>query len=110
MLYKNIHCLLDVTEVDQPLTKRQLCGGNPAAVQKMLQYGRQLHSMGEQLKREFGTNSANKKALLVGNQSSLLLFLCPFAYLGWRIEFSIFIFSGLLLLLCLLVSPSCIFL
>lgn len=53
------------------MSRRQLCGGIPAAVQKMLQFGRQLHSMGEQLKREFGTNNANKKALLVG--VSLLL-------------------------------------
>ena len=60
-----------VSEVDQPVSRRQLCGGIPAAIQKMLQFGRQLHSMGEQLKREFGTNNANKKALLVG--VSLLL-------------------------------------
>jgi len=70
---------LRVTEVDPPVSRRQLCGGIPAAVQKMLQFGRQLHSMGEQLKREFGTNNANKKALLV-RVSTLVL-----AWFEWRL-------------------------
>ncbi|KAK2189475.1 hypothetical protein NP493_106g07006 [Ridgeia piscesae] len=67
----------DDMEVDPPVSRRQLCGGIPAAVQKMLQFGRQLHSMGEQLKREFGTNNANKKALL--DAFSLLAYADPWS-------------------------------
>ena len=45
--------------------RRQLCGGNPAAIERMLQYGRELQSMSVQLKQQYGKNPANKKALQV---------------------------------------------
>lgn len=43
--------------------RRQLCGGNPAAIERMLQYGRELQTMSVQLKQQYGKNPANKKAL-----------------------------------------------
>ncbi|XP_074644705.1 ran-binding protein 9-like [Tubulanus polymorphus] len=50
-------------EVDSSSQKRQLCGGNQAAIEKMLQYGRELQAMSVQLRREYGKNESNKKAL-----------------------------------------------
>ncbi|XP_064640296.1 ran-binding protein 9-like [Lineus longissimus] len=51
-------------EVEQStLSKRQLCGGSQAAIERMLQYGRELQAMSVQLRREYGKNEANKKAL-----------------------------------------------
>ena len=46
---------------------------------------------------------------LIDHDSFATLLLRPFPYWGWRIEFSISTFSGLVLLLSLPVSPSCIF-
>ena len=59
-------CLF-ASDVDPVSSRRQLCGGSPAAVDRMLQFGRELYAMNEQLKREFGTNEANKKALRVSS-------------------------------------------
>ncbi|TRY97689.1 hypothetical protein DNTS_035489 [Danionella cerebrum] len=50
-------------EVDSTLSKRQLCGGSQAAIERMIQFGRELQSMSEHLRRERGKNSANKKML-----------------------------------------------
>ncbi len=56
-------------EVDpSPTRGKQLCGGNQAAVEKMLQFGRELQGMSVQLCREYGKNEANKKALQVCDQ------------------------------------------
>lgn len=46
-------------------TKRQLCGGSQAAIERMIHFGRELQSMSEHLRRECGKNSANKKMLKV---------------------------------------------
>uniref|UniRef100_A0A8C1M828 Ran-binding protein 9-like n=1 Tax=Cyprinus carpio TaxID=7962 RepID=A0A8C1M828_CYPCA len=50
-------------EVDSAQSKRQLCGGSQAAIERMIQFGRELQSMSENLRRERGKNSANKKML-----------------------------------------------
>ncbi|KAK7159309.1 hypothetical protein R3I94_005594 [Phoxinus phoxinus] len=50
-------------EVDSTQSKRQLCGGSQAAIERMIQFGRELQSMSELLRRERGKNSANKKML-----------------------------------------------
>ncbi|CAH1779809.1 unnamed protein product [Owenia fusiformis] len=50
-------------ELDQPTQKRQICGGAPGAIEKMLQYGRELQTFSQQLRREYGKNENNKKAL-----------------------------------------------
>uniref|UniRef100_A0A8C2BZV7 RAN binding protein 9 n=1 Tax=Cyprinus carpio TaxID=7962 RepID=A0A8C2BZV7_CYPCA len=49
--------------VDSAQSKRQLCGGSQAAIERMIQFGRELQSMSEHLRRERGKNSANKKML-----------------------------------------------
>ncbi|CAB1321462.1 unnamed protein product [Coregonus sp. 'balchen'] len=44
-------------------SKRQLCGGSQAAIERMIHFGRELQSMSEHKRRECGKNSANKKML-----------------------------------------------
>lgn len=44
---------------------RQLCGGNHAATEKMIQFGRELQALNEQLCREYGKNTTHKKMLQV---------------------------------------------
>lgn len=50
-------------EIDPPSQKRQLCGGSQLAIEKMLQFGRELQSMSTRLKKEFGKHEGNKKQL-----------------------------------------------
>ncbi|KAF4013727.1 hypothetical protein G4228_004691 [Cervus hanglu yarkandensis] len=50
-------------EVDSSQLRRQLCGGSQAAVERMIHFGRELQAMSEQLRRECGKNTANKKML-----------------------------------------------
>ncbi|XP_013389065.1 ran-binding protein 9 [Lingula anatina] len=59
---EELECDMDTSEFPHQ-QKRQLCGGNQAAIEKMLQYGRELHAMSVQLRNEYGKNQANKKAL-----------------------------------------------
>ncbi|CAN8000727.1 unnamed protein product [Ixodes pacificus] len=66
-------------EVDPP--KRQLCGGSQAAMERMLQFGRELHVMSIQLKHEYGTNKNNRKMI----QASDPLRSCPDA-LPWSLR------------------------
>ncbi|XP_066569655.1 ran-binding protein 10 [Amia ocellicauda] len=42
---------------------RQLCGGNQAATERMIQFGRELQALNEQLCREYGKNAMHKKML-----------------------------------------------
>ncbi|KAJ0029575.1 hypothetical protein NQD34_004572 [Periophthalmus magnuspinnatus] len=42
---------------------RQLCGGNQAATERMIQFGRELQALSEQLCREYGKNNTHKKML-----------------------------------------------
>ncbi|TSK82128.1 Ran-binding protein 9 [Bagarius yarrelli] len=50
-------------EVEPAQSKRQLCGGSQAAIERMIHFGRELQSMSEHLRREHGKNSTNKKML-----------------------------------------------
>nr|XP_056718798.1 ran-binding protein 10 isoform X2 [Euleptes europaea] len=43
--------------------QRQLCGGNHAATERMIQFGRELQTLSEQLCREYGKNTTHKKML-----------------------------------------------
>lgn len=54
-----------LTEVDCSQLRRQLCGGSQAAIERMIHFGRELQAMSEQLRRECGKNTANKKMLKV---------------------------------------------
>ncbi|XP_059580377.1 ran-binding protein 9 isoform X2 [Alligator mississippiensis] len=52
-----------LNEVDSSQLRRQLCGGSQAAIERMIHFGRELQAMSEQLRRECGKNTANKKML-----------------------------------------------
>ncbi|XP_035679367.1 ran-binding protein 9-like isoform X1 [Branchiostoma floridae] len=51
------------TDKEVQSQRRQLCGGSQAAIEKMLQFGRELQGMSVQLRRQYGKNEANKKVL-----------------------------------------------
>lgn len=55
--------LITSPEVDCSQLRRQLCGGSQAAIERMIHFGRELQAMSEQLRRECGKNTANKKML-----------------------------------------------
>lgn len=57
-------------EVESAQSKRQLCGGSQAAIERMIHFGRELQSMSEHLRRECGKNSANKKMLKVTQKNN----------------------------------------
>ena len=59
------YLLVLLTEVDSSQLRRQLCGGSQAAIERMIHFGRELQAMSEQLRRECGKNTANKKMLKV---------------------------------------------
>uniref|UniRef100_A0A8D0AYC8 RAN binding protein 10 n=1 Tax=Sander lucioperca TaxID=283035 RepID=A0A8D0AYC8_SANLU len=42
---------------------QQLCGGNQAATERMIHFGRELQALNEQLGREYGKNATHKKML-----------------------------------------------
>ncbi|XP_032436301.1 ran-binding protein 10 [Xiphophorus hellerii] len=44
-------------------SSKQLCGGNQAATERMIQFGRELQALSEQLCHDYGTNITHKKML-----------------------------------------------
>ncbi|CAL1297085.1 unnamed protein product [Larinioides sclopetarius] len=72
-------------EKDAPSSKKQVCGGSQAAIERMLQFGRELHSMSVALKRDYGTNAANKKMLQ--DAFSLLAYADPWSSpVGYQLD------------------------
>lgn len=59
------HCNLSAP-LDDSCSSRQLCGGNQAATERMIQFGRELQVLSEQLCRQYGKNATHKKMLQVG--------------------------------------------
>lgn len=53
----------DESSMEDSCPQRQLCGGNQAATERMIQFGRELQSLSEQLTKDFGKNAAHKKML-----------------------------------------------
>uniref|UniRef100_A0A8C2APJ3 Ran-binding protein 10 n=1 Tax=Cyprinus carpio TaxID=7962 RepID=A0A8C2APJ3_CYPCA len=53
----------DDNSVDDSCSSRQLCGGNQAATERMIQFGRELQALSEQLCRQYGKNATHKKML-----------------------------------------------
>uniref|UniRef100_A0A8C7MSS1 RAN binding protein 10 n=1 Tax=Oncorhynchus kisutch TaxID=8019 RepID=A0A8C7MSS1_ONCKI len=49
--------------LEDSCASRQLCGGNQAATERMIQFGRELQGLNEQLCREYGKNVTHKKML-----------------------------------------------
>uniref|UniRef100_A0A646QHE9 Ran-binding protein n=1 Tax=Hemiscolopendra marginata TaxID=943146 RepID=A0A646QHE9_9MYRI len=75
----------DEMDIDPPPGKRSLCGGNQAAIERMLQFGRELQSMSIQLRREQGKNETNKNMLQ--DAFSLLAYADPWnSPLGYQLD------------------------
>ncbi|XP_065423603.1 ran-binding protein 10 isoform X3 [Chrysemys picta bellii] len=53
----------DESSMEDGCPQRQLCGGNHAATERMIQFGRELQTLSEQLCREYGKNTTHKKML-----------------------------------------------
>ncbi|OXB58497.1 hypothetical protein ASZ78_009062 [Callipepla squamata] len=53
----------DESSMEDSCPQRQLCGGNHAATERMIQFGRELQMLSEQLCREYGKNTVHKKML-----------------------------------------------
>ncbi|KAJ7409181.1 Ran-binding protein 10 [Pitangus sulphuratus] len=53
----------DESSMEDSCPQRQLCGGNHAATERMIQFGRELQILSEQLCREYGKNTVHKKML-----------------------------------------------
>ncbi|KAJ8677072.1 hypothetical protein QAD02_012859, partial [Eretmocerus hayati] len=65
--------------------KRQLCGGNKQAIQRMLDFGRQLHSQSLELKQQNGKSENNKQMLR--DAFSLLAYSNPWkSPVGWQLD------------------------
>jgi len=60
-----LHFTVDIDHQRPSSTCRPICSTGETNLVKILQFGRELHAMGEQLKRENGRNEANKKVLKV---------------------------------------------
>lgn len=55
-----------ITEVESSsMGSRKMCGGNPAAIERMLAFGREVQHMSQVLRRDLGKNDHNKKILQV---------------------------------------------
>ncbi|OXU24220.1 hypothetical protein TSAR_006296, partial [Trichomalopsis sarcophagae] len=66
-------------------SKKQLCGGNKQAIEKMLEFGRQLYSQSMQLRQKNGKNENNKKMLR--DAFSLLAYSNPWnSPVGWQLD------------------------
>ena len=65
--------------------KKQLCGGNKQAIEKMLEFGKQLYSQSLHLRQLYGKNESNKKMLQ--DAFSLLAYSNPWASpVGWQLD------------------------
>lgn len=65
--------------------KKQLCGGNKQAIEKMLEFGKQLYSQSIHLRQLYGKNESNKKMLQ--DAFSLLAYSNPWASpVGWQLD------------------------
>ncbi|PSN36386.1 Ran-binding protein 9 [Blattella germanica] len=72
-------------DVDPPSVRRQLCGGSKPAVERMLEFGRELYNMSLHLRQEQGKSENNKKMLQ--DAFSLLAYSNPWnSPVGWQLD------------------------
>lgn len=75
----------DVNTTTNKNNKKQLCGGNKQAIEKMLEFGRQLYSQSINLRQQHGKNESNKKMLQ--DAFSLLAYANPWnSPVGWQLD------------------------
>uniref|UniRef100_A0AAY4ET85 Ran-binding protein 10 n=1 Tax=Denticeps clupeoides TaxID=299321 RepID=A0AAY4ET85_9TELE len=62
--YKHQEILqVDDNSLVESCASKQFCGGNQAATERMIQFGRELQALNEQLCRQYGKNTMHKKML-----------------------------------------------
>lgn len=66
----NWACLIIFLLLEDSCGSRQLCGGNQAATERMIQFGRELQALSEQLSRQYGKNAMHKKMLQVRSKGA----------------------------------------
>ncbi|XP_071563279.1 ran-binding protein 9 isoform X3 [Temnothorax nylanderi] len=77
--------IVDVTVTCNKSNKKQLCGGNKQAIEKMLEFGKQLYSQSVHLRQQYGKNESNKKMLQ--DAFSLLAYSNPWnSPVGWQLN------------------------
>ncbi|XP_012275905.1 ran-binding protein 9 isoform X2 [Orussus abietinus] len=84
---QNGNCVVGVDGVTSvgKNNKKQLCGGNKQAIEKMLEFGRQLYSQSIHLRQQHGKNEENKKMLQ--DAFSLLAYSNPWnSPVGWQLD------------------------
>ncbi|XP_045598083.1 ran-binding protein 9 isoform X1 [Procambarus clarkii] len=75
----------EAMEVENSVGSRKMCGGNPAAIERMLAFGREVQHMSQVLRRELGKNDHNKKILQ--DAFSLLAYNDPWnSPVGWQLD------------------------
>nr|XP_003701786.1 PREDICTED: ran-binding protein 9 [Megachile rotundata] len=80
---QNGGCILENTL--NKSNKKQLCGGDKQAIEKMLEFGRQLYSQSIHLRQQHGKNESNKKMLQ--DAFSLLAYANPWnSPVGWQLD------------------------
>ncbi|XP_043276773.1 ran-binding protein 9 [Venturia canescens] len=82
---QNGNCSVSNETPSGKCSKKQLCGGNKQAIEKMLEFGRQLYSQSIHLRQQHGKNEANKKMLQ--DAFSLLAYSSPWnSPVGWQLD------------------------
>ncbi|UYV62173.1 RANBP10 [Cordylochernes scorpioides] len=81
-----IEHLADSNQMDlDPPPQLPICGGSTAGVERMLQFGRDLNKLSQQLKREMGSNPVNKK--MKEDAFSLLAYADPWSSpVGYQLD------------------------
>ncbi|EFN82212.1 Ran-binding protein 9, partial [Harpegnathos saltator] len=82
---QNGDCSISTDNTTNKSNKKQLCGGNKQAIEKMLEFGRQLYSQSIHLRQQHGKNESNKKMLQ--DAFSLLAYANPWnSPVGWQLD------------------------
>lgn len=82
---QNGDCSISTDNTTNKSNKKQLCGGNKQAIEKMLEFGRQLYSQSIHLRQQHGKNENNKKMLQ--DAFSLLAYANPWnSPVGWQLD------------------------
>lgn len=68
--YKHDDLQTDESSMDDGHPRRQLCGGNQAATERIILFGRELQALSEQLGREYGKNLAHTEMLQVQDKQA----------------------------------------
>ncbi|XP_043463290.1 ran-binding protein 9 [Leptopilina heterotoma] len=83
--HQNGNCGMNVDCSMTKSSKKQLCGGNKQAIEKMLEFGRQLYAQSLLLRQQHGKNEANKK--MIQDAFSLLAYSNPWnSPVGWQLD------------------------